>query len=833
MSIQVSTILFQNLFNTRMWLCLILLVFNEGFDSVNPSSVDSCPAEISGLNYFINTKPRSLSDQDPDTCSIPKFRPSSNPETSQNPNSPTGSDVVPNLIPDNNYKPNSNTIPKPNPSPDHKPSLNKESICQFKWTNRSEMIKKVRDRMKNRHKLFLRFKVPVFYLDGGLTWRQKHDAVETWVWVAASHDYMLHFPHNFNVLSLGTMGIITNNFGKPGGEGGDLGSCDKDCFKAEQKSNTTTSRCSMTHKYLQDFMSEVVDDKTEWEYVCLQLDYVGPDVVSNPNSAIPELFYYYRFLSKLFSSRPFLGKGIRKDDFVHYHCYEKDGRLKKRELLMNYFVIFLTAVVLWLYTPLLIYYFPSSEPSTVNYPGNLNPAEFHPTYKSPVYFVNLLRCLLCFYMGKSKGIKARVRRLIFVGCSLGVSIRFIYTAHWNLLAFLACLCLAGAIIPDFWSIHLGASHPTHFLDKWEYPKGVFRQNATKKEYQFLAHCMKERIFLIFDSRFWNMLFHLSLNSVDLVQTWDNLYAQFPWSMFKLVLSLVISVFFFISMVLTTIIYHLTPAFYFYKQLFTAIFKGTRHSFKQLTEKYFTCCDGVPSLLISMASFVYSFIIVSYFIVVMMFTCYLIADVTMFTYIGAVLDPSMAFKYVTLVSAILLVLHNLVKELCECYDKLRDKIVEILEKDDNLPLLSKTSGLHRKDCTFERRNEPDKTFDILLKIEHQSSRVILHHGHFGRYLSRSLLDFCIEECEPLRRQILFILVKIFLMTFYISIALWIKNVFHKEKEVSSIFTIAQTIAMYFIPNLLQFLAQKSRLGKKDEFAFHRDVHDALAKFVNHS
>ena len=58
----------------------------------------------------------------------------------------------------------------------------------------------------------------------------------------------------------------------------------------------------------------------------------------------------------------------------------------------------------------------------------------------------------------------------------------------------------------------------------------------------------------------------------------------------------------------------------------------------------------------------------------------------------------------------------------------------------------------------------------------------------------------------------------------------KNVFHKEKEVSSIFTIVQTMAMYFIPGLFQFLAHKSGFGKKDNVFLKQNVYEAVVIYL---
>jgi len=219
----------------------------------------------------------------------------------------------------------------------------------------------------------------------------------------------------------------------------------------------------------------------------------------------------------------------------------------------------------------------------------------------------------------------------------------------------------------------------------------------------------------------------------------------------------------------------------------------------------------------------------YFIVAVMFCCYLLAEVTMFTYIGAVLVPSMAFRYLALVGSISFVLYKIATDLRENYDKLRDQIVKILENSDHLTQVNNSCS---KNCSwiFESKRDSNDTLTVVLKNDPQPPKIMLYRDHFTTYLSRSLLDFCIDACDPLRRQVTFIIVEVFLMTFYVLIAMWIKNVFHKEKEVSAIFTIAQTIGMYFVPNLLQFLAHKTHFGKKDDDLFHRRVHEAIVAYV---
>ena len=700
--------------------------------------------------------------------------------------------------------------------------------CQFTWVNRADMTEKIRDRLKYRpHKHFLRFKAPVYYLDTEGKWKQARDEFETWVSVADTHEYMLHFPHNFNVLSLGTMGIITDEFWGPDGKWDIWGHCNQACAKLRKP------RCSLSRRDIQEFVANATaKDKQDWNYICFQLDYDVNDVIRNPNTAIPDIFYYWRFLGQLFTKRPYLGKGISKDDFVHYNCFDKQGQLHKKELLMKYFVILIIAVILWLYSPLLVHYFPSSQPPAINYPAGLNHKDLCPAFKSPVYFGRFLRCILCFYMEERKGIKSRIRRFLFVSLSIMISFRLWYTSYQNYYLMFSVTFLVSALIPEFLSVYLKDVLPTHFLDLWKYPVGVFRQNARKKEYQFLAHRMLERIYLISDRRFWGMLVEKSFKAPPafFAKTWDELRKQHP--LIDIVVSVFLRTVTFASVITATLFYHVPPAFYFYKVLFLAIYTETRNNVQQAWHKQLDW--RIFNVFLSALYFVHGVMLAAflvYMIVAVMFCCYLLAEVTMFTYIGAVLVPTMAFKYVALVGSVSIVLYKLAKDLRENYDRVRDQIVKILENADHLTRLNSDCAATNPKASFERKAQiQGALLKIVLKNDPQPAKVILYRDHFATYLSRTLLDFCIEACDPLRRQMMFIFVEVFLMTFYVLIAMWIKNVFHKEKDVSNIFAIAQTIGMYFVPNLLQFLAHKSHFGKKDDVLLSQCVHDAIVNYV---
>lgn len=410
-----------------------------------------------------------------------------------------------------------------------------------------------------------------------------------------------------------------------------------------------------------------------------------------------------------------------------------------------------------------------------------------------------------------------------------ISFRLWYTPYQIYFVMFSVTFLVAALVPEFFSVYLKDKLPTHFLGLWKYPEGVFRKNTRKKEYQFLAHCMLERVYLISDGRFWRMLVEESFNVLPAL--FGKTRAEFfkHHTLIEIVISMFLCAVIFAFVVTATIFYYLTPAFYFYKVLFLAIYTETINNVQQAWHKQWDWRRY--NVFFSAMCFVHGVILAAflvYLMVAVIFCCYLLAEVTMFTYIGAVLVPTMAFKYVALVGSVSVGLYKIAKDLRENYDRVRDEVVKILENSDHLTRLN-------SECTATNPQAFERTVNgalltIELKNVPQSPKVVLYRDHFATYLSRTLLDFCIEACDPLRRQLIFIFVEVFLMTFYIFIAMWIKNVFHKEKEVSNIFTIAQTIGAYFVPNLLQFLAHKSHFGKQDDVLLSQCVHNAIVTYV---
>ena len=212
------------------------------------------------------------------------------------------------------------------------------------------------------------------------------------------YEDMLFYPHNFIITSTMALGIITQDWAidytgaKEGtapvtlrGFGVDpdefdmddiVGHCDPACVRVNKS-------CGIGKYELEEFLMEFTANKTEynWNYLCLQSPYKNiHDLKHVSQFAFPDLLYQWRFLSMFYSSRPLLGMMKDKEDFPHYYCYNTADECKLMELLSHYCVIPTIGILLWLYSPLLIHYFPSSGPKT----GRGVSRDMFPSYKTPI-----------------------------------------------------------------------------------------------------------------------------------------------------------------------------------------------------------------------------------------------------------------------------------------------------------------------------------------------------------------------------------------------------------------------------------------------------------------
>lgn len=91
------------------------------------------------------------------------------------------------------------------------------------------------------------------------------------------------------------------------------------------------------------------------------------------------------------------------------------------------------------------------------------------------------------------------------------------------------------------------------------------------------------------------------------------------------------------------------------------------------------------------------------------------------------------------------------------------------------------------------------------------------------ISKDLYDYVVEKCSPVRR---YVFIQVIAILVYALIAMSIKNVFHLEDEVGTIFELITIFALAFVPGLLRFLAYKSHFGKKTDVVLKKKIYFIL-------
>jgi hypothetical protein len=397
----------------------------------------------------------------------------------------------------------------------------------------------------------------------------------------------------------------------------------------------------------------------------------------------------------------------------------------------------------------------------------------------------------------------RFRRFLFVSCSFGVSFRIFFTEFGSAFAGFVVVCLVIAVIPDFWSVHLPDEQKPYLiynsqLQEYLEHEGTFRRNTTKKEFQLLAHFMKERLCLVLQLRtIISKLYDDRIGITSPIIRGILVISRGLWNSGVLVCT------------------YFIPVFYFYVQILMAMTTAINTEIDVFFDELL---PDLRSFLKFLAT-VCNCLLVVYLMVSMMFVCYAFVELTMFTYGAAVLFPSMVFRYVSLIGAPFLILRKLTNDMKESYDNLRDQMVKSL-KDENCfknlrQLLNNTLKKTRGKVSL---TTPDRSMVLLL-----------YYDHYGTYLSRPLFDYCKGECEPLPRKVVFMVVKMALVIIYVIIAFFVLQGCHQENEVSALVSMMQTVTMSFIPNLFQYLVERSHFSKED-FARHRNVEEAIITFV---
>lgn len=735
--------------------------------------------------------------------------------------------------------------------------LTSKTECELELKSWNDSIKKIKeDILKDvniAHKRFFRFRIstPVATANGDVDMSAVHQRETlTWVSVFNSFQYMLYYPHNFQTLSLGTLSIIAMDI--------DIeGYCDPKCGG---KCGSQALRREL-QKLLDETQSHYTDaERMQYRFqpLCLQIDYNMSDILSNTSAsyhsylmffntrecALPDLMYYWRFL-KLFLTHEAVLRSTPGSECVHntpnelpnYCCYWDNGGCFIKTLLRHYWVIVMMGVLLWLYVPLLIHYFPSSNPHSNHVKG------MFPQYKSPIYLGRFVQYLMCYYSSKNSSasmlLLVRIRRVLFFLLLSLLAFRFFtHPCYKFYYCIILVLLMFSASLPRYLSEHIKTELPEGFpllVSSWMYPEGLVKASChgDKFEYQILAHVMQERIFLTVDVRFWQHLlrnsFHELANCTVKCTSFWIFIKSLLWVSLSFALGLSTSL---LSLAIACS-YFLVPLPFFCKEMMLALWRSRVKHPNWL-------CGGVGSWFVTSIAYAHGILLCSlvpWAMTLLLVLCLFVSEILIFTFIGVTLTPSIALQYFTIITSILFVACAMVHDLHSGYNTLLNETILCLENLDQLgKVVSDLVSVRKCWGAGLSLTTGSKTGTRSMWLEVRSpekqlfcTRLMMNDGG-TTYISTKVYFSIVESVRPIRRQVVLVLLKIMVIIFFVVVASWVKNVYHLQENMSGIFSTIDSVVVFFIPGLLHLLVNKGRFGKRPKEVLAREVHHAIMEYI---
>ena len=557
---------------------------------------------------------------------------------------------------------------------------------EAKW-NKEKLRRTIDDILKTKPRKFMRFRAPVInYEHPQLNQPTTGENVSgriTWIWVAGKFSYLLRYPQNFQTLALGTTDVISKN------------------TKVDEIQINCTGcgegvACGVGFFELKEVIESVTDKHgVEWDHLCVEadngvLDIVSPypperdlTVFTTRNFALPDILYQSRFLKLFFSRCSFLSLSCR--NVTNYFCYSRggDGSCKVQELLRHYPKIIYLSVLLWLFFPLLVIYLPSSKPvySVTHIP------DMFPTHKVPVYLGRYVKNCLCYHTTVDDwngAIFIRLRRALGFFILSALSFRFLFLPAYQPFSFIVfALFLTAIISPQHLSVYIRPEVPVYFpLFMEPYPAGMVRLRGSRQnsiEYQRLAYIMLERMYLPFDRKFWG---HVCENSFKGFHMCFNQQAPmfFPIWLCGGIINILVGIITVSLSVLIVLTYFIVPLPYFAKEFFRAISSRLCHKLQRIwfQDKLF-----ILKLFKSILHFIHGSILsifLLYLILTLFSLCFLLTEVTIFTYLGASIAADIVFHYIVLLVAFVSTVYAIVHSIHKQYSSILKDVVQIMEND---------------------------------------------------------------------------------------------------------------------------------------------------------
>ena len=282
--------------------------------------------------------------------------------------------------------------------------------------------------------------------------------------------------------------------------------------------------------------------------------------------------------------------------------------------------------------------------------------------------------------------------------------------------------------------------------------------------------MQERIFVIVDTRFWQ---HLLTNSFRVLTSCTLQCPSYqPWvfirSLLHLTMAFVLGLCIFVFSLFVACFYFLFPLPFFCKEMTLALWRS------RVSLPAWSGC-GVGLWFVRVISYIHGIflvLLVPWTLSLMFVLSLFFAEVLIFTFIGVTLTPSIALQYFTMVISVLFGVYATVHDLHRNYNALLNETILCLESLDlQKRMMSELkSGFEHSGTQVNLAyNSKAGMRSMWLEVRFLKRQLFCKHLMMsdGRtnYISKDMYFFLVERLQPIRRQVVFVLLKITVIGFF--------------------------------------------------------------------
>ena len=156
-------------------------------------------------------------------------------------------------------------------------------------------------------------------------------------------------------------------------------------------------------------------------------------------------------------------------------------------------------------------------------------------------------------------------------------------------------------------------------------------------------------------------------------------------------------------------------------------------------------------------------------------CFLLTEVTIFTYLGASIAADIVFHYIVLLVAFVSTVYAIVHSIHKQYSSILKDVVQIMENDSESEIEYIKSQIQIRRMRISLHKTAQDGVQLIGNQPTQYRENLYVHRDLVNYMSTRLYFSIAENVRPIRRQVPLVFVKLLLMLFFIGLSMWTKNV----------------------------------------------------------